>query len=252
MKQDIVQSVDRAFSLIEAIAEDQHNLMDIAKYVGLSKSTVHRLLQTLMYKGYVTQSEDSLYHLSTKFLYLSQQVVKDIDIIEIAKPHLKALNELTEEVVHLVMIEADSAVYIDKIEAKSNIRMYSYVGKRIPLTTSAVGKAYLAFTNRVSRDEFIEGLDEIKPLTEHTLTKAGLIQGLERTQQRGFAIDAEENEMGVICVAAPIYNHMGKIKYAVSISTPTFRMDEEKIASYGDAVKEATLKISKQIGYTER
>ena len=249
MKQEVVQSVDRALTILEAIGEGKNNLLEISKYLGLNKSTVHRLLHTLIYKGYVVQKEDTKYHLSSKLLHLSQQVVKDLDIIEIAKPHLKDLNTLSEEVVHLVMFEAGEAVYIDKMEAKSNIRMYSYIGKRIPLYSSAVGKAYLAFADEMKRQSYLDSFDHIEALTEFTLTKDGLINELSDIEKRGYALDREENELGVICVAAPIYDHRGEILYAISISTPKFRLTDDKLEAYGQAVVDVTNKISKVLGY---
>ncbi|MCH4886986.1 IclR family transcriptional regulator [Acidaminobacter sp. JC074] len=249
MKQEVVQSVDRALSILEAIGEGKNNLLEISKYLGLNKSTVHRLLHTLIYKGYVVQKDDSKYHLSSMLLNLSQKVVKDLDIIEISKPYLRELNDLSEEVVHLVMFERDEAVYIDKMEAKSNIRMYSYIGKRIPLYSSAVGKAYLAFSDHDSRQRYLETIDHIEPFTDFTLSKEGLVSELGDISKRGYAIDMEENELGVICVAAPIYDHRGQILYAISVSTPKFRLDDDKLKAYGQAVVQATNKISQVLGY---
>lgn len=252
MKQDVVQSVDRSFSILEAIADGKKNLLDIAQAVQLNKSTVHRLLQTLIYKGYVSQNEESSqYTLTTKVLHLGQKIIDDLDIIKIAKPQLNELNELTGEVVHLVMIEGVEAIYIDKMEARSNIRMYSYIGKSIPLFSSAVGKAYLAFSNQSIIDQQWPSMfSNVERFTEFTLIdESDLKEDLVRTRARGYAIDREENELGVICVAAPIYNHLGRIQYAISISTPKFRLDENKIDKFGTAVKKATIAISKKLGY---
>jgi len=251
MKQDIVQSVDRAFSIIEALGTGKKNLVELSNIVDLNKSTVHRLLHTLIHKGYVTQNEEtSQYALAPKFLHLGQQIIDDMDIISIAKPYLKSLNEYTGEVVHLVMIEGNFAIYIDKIEAKNNIRMYSYVGKRIPLFSSAVGKAYLTFSNEEEREKRLKHMiGEIEPFTEHTLTtKVALLEDFNQIRERGFSVDREENEYGIICVAAPIYNHLSKIEYAISISTPKFRMDDNKLIDFGKKVVEATEEISDKIG----
>lgn len=252
MKQEIVQSVDRSFSILEAIANGNKNLLEIAGVVDLNKSTVHRLLQTLIYRGYVMQDEQtSQYALTSKILHLGQKIIDDLDIIAIAKPYLNSLNDITGEVVHLVMIEGTEAIYIDKIEAKSNIRMYSYIGKSIPLFSSAVGKAYLAFSNQeIIKKQWQTVLSGAERFTEFTLVgEKELKDDLHKTVSRGYAIDREENELGVICVSAPIYNHLGKIQYAISISTPKFRLDEEKINKFGNAVKDATLEISKHLGY---
>ncbi|GAB6107263.1 IclR family transcriptional regulator [Fusibacter bizertensis] len=253
MKQeDTVQSVDRALSIVEVLSTGQKGLQEISNLVKLNKSTVHRLLQTLIFKGFVSQDQERMrYGLTTKILQLSQKIIEDLDVVTISKPYLQALNNQTEEVVHLVMIEGKDAVYIDKMEAKNNIRMYSYIGKRIPLFSSAVGKAYLAFSpefERASKWQMV--MDSIVPLTKNTIVdEEALLQELEQIRLRGFSIDNEENELGIICVAAPIYNHLGKVEYAISISTPKFRLTDDKLKEYGNLVKGVTAKISKELGY---
>ncbi len=255
MKQDIVQSIDRAFCIIEALGEGKKSLLEITKMVELNKSTVHRLLHTLIYKGYVIQDEsNSHYALTPKILHLGQQIIDDMDIIRVAKPYLNKLNEKTGEVVHLVMIEGNNAIYIDKIEAKNTIRMYSYVGKSIPLYSSAVGKAFLALSDDKTRERYWDVLlSNVEQFTEHTLmTEEALLKDFEGIRQRGYAIDKEENELGVICVAAPIYNHRKDIQYAISISTPKFRLTEEKIKAFGQAVVDTTAEISEKLGYVAK
>ncbi len=251
-QKDVVQSVDRALGILEALSEGQMGLQEISKCVGLNKSTVHRLLQTLMYKGFVKQDMERMqYGLTTKILQLSQKIIEDLDIVDISKTFLQTLNDQTEEVVHLVKFEENDAVYIHKIEAKNNIRMYSYIGKKIPLFSSAVGKAYLAFSSEAARkSKWQLILSSMERYTENTIiSEKGLLEELEIIKKRGFAIDNEENELGVICVAAPIYNYLGSIEYAISISTPKFRFSKEKLELFGQLVMETANEISKKLGY---
>jgi len=248
---DFVQSVERALDILDCLSSTKMNLNDISKIVNLNKSTVHRLLQTLISKGFVVQDETSAqYGLTTKLVELGQRVIDDLNIVELAKPTLLKLNQLTQEVVHLVMIDQEGAIYIDKIESSNNIRMYSYVGKRIPLHCSAVGKAYLAF----SKPALVESkwqpiIQALTYMTEFTLcTESALLHDLDLTRQRGYAIDNEENELGIICVAAPIYSHNKDIQYAISVSTPKFRITPTTLEAYGKAVVEATNEISARLG----
>lgn len=253
MKQEVVQSVDRSLTILEALGTGKKTLLEITNTVDLNKSTVHRLLQTLIYKSYVFQNEDGLYALTPKLLQLGQQIIEDMDIIAVAKPFLEQLNEATGEIVHLVMIENNDAIYIDKIEAKHNVRMYSYVGKKIPLFSSAVGKAYLAFSDLDHLPiQLSDVLSQAERFTEFTLvTETDLKHDLEKIKARGYSIDQEENELGVICVAAPIYDYKGQIKYAVSVSTPKFRLTDNKLDEYGNHVANTTLEISRKMGYTK-
>lgn len=252
MKPDVVQSVDRAFDILEALKDGEMGLVDLSKKVSLNKSTVHRLLNTLIYRGYVSQNpENNRYKLNLKFLELGTGVLNSLDIVSIAKPHISKLSEKTNEVVHLVLIEQDEIVYIDKIESNNTIRMHSYIGKRIPIYCTAVGKAYMA---HLKNDEFIDLWNIIKDklikLTENTITsKNNMLKELDTIRNNGFAVDNEENEEGVICVAAPIFNYNKNAKYAISISTPKLRIDEDRIKYFGQLVETAAKEISKELGY---
>lgn len=253
MKSDVVQSVDRAFDILEALRDEgEIGLVALSKKVGLNKSTVHRLLNTLIYRDYVNQnSENNKYKLTFKFLEIGNNCLNSLNIVSIAKPHIKKLSDKTNEVVHLVLIEKNEIVYIDKIESNNTIRMHSYIGKRIPIYSTAVGKAYMA---HLTKDEFLAMWGTMKnnfiKLTENTIiSKENMMKELDNIRDIGFAIDNEENEEGVICVAAPIFNYDESIKYAISISTPEMRIDEDKIKYFGKLVKETAKEISKDLGY---
>lgn len=253
MKPDVVQSIDRAFDILEALKAGEIGLIDLSKKVKLNKSTVHRLLNTLIYRGYVNQNPDNnRYKLSLKFLDIGNSVLNDLNIVSIAKPHIRRLSESTNEVVHLVSIEKDEVVYIDKIESKNTIRMHSFIGKRIPIYCTAVGKAYMSC---LENDEFLRLWnnfeDKLVKLTKNTITsKDAILKEITIIKNNGFAVDNEENEEGVICVAAPIFNYEGSVKYAISISTPKMRIDQNKIESFGKLVKETAKQISKDLGYS--
>jgi DNA-binding IclR family transcriptional regulator len=252
MKSDIVQSVDRTFDIIEALMSGEVGLVDLSKRVNLNKSTVHRLLNTLIYRGYVNQNEDNnKYKLTLKFLEIGSITLNSVDIVLIAKQHIKRLSEETNEVVHLVSIEKNEIVYIDKIESNNTIRMHSYIGKRIPIYCTAVGKAYMAHLDNDQFSKLWKSVkDDLNKLTENTIiSKDDMLKELNIIRHNGFAIDNEENEKGVICVAAPIFNYNKEIKYAISISTPKMRMDEDKIEYFGKLVKETSREISKDLGY---
>lgn len=252
MKQDVVQSVDRAFNIIEALRDGEIGLIDLSKRVGLNKSTVHRLLNTLIYKGYVNQNpENNKYNLSLKFLVIGNKLLTSLDIISIAKPHISKLSEKTNEVVHLVLIDKDEIVYIDKEESNNTIRMHSYIGKRIPIYCTAVGKSYMANLNDNEFSEVWNNIEnKLVKLTENTImSKAEMLTEINKIKKVGYSIDNEENEKGVICVSAPILNKDKSVKYAISISTPKMRIDENKIEYFGKLVQETAKAITKDLEY---
>lgn len=248
----LVQSVDRAFSILEALSDGEIGLVELSKRVGLNKSTVYRLLNTLISKGYVSQNFDnSKYKLTLKTLQIGSKVQSNLNIVNIAKPYIQQLSLDTNEVVHLVHIENNELIYIDKIESNNTIRMHSYIGKSIPLYSSAVGKAYLA---HLKENDFLSIWNDLQnniiEFTRNTITtKERMLKEIAAIRKQGYAIDNEENEEGVICVASPIFNFNKELNYAISISTPKMRINQEKISFFGSLVKETSKKISKELGY---
>ena len=211
----------------------------------MNKTTVHRLLNSLLYMGYVRQdTQTSRYSLSFKIWDIANQFVSKIDIVEEARPSLRELAAKTGETVHLVQIDGIHAIYIAKEESENSVRLVSMVGKRIPLYCSGVGKALLA---DMSDDEIksIWDKSDKTPLTEHTITDfSKFMQEIEEIRKRGYAMDNEEYELGVRCVAASIKHGEQKPQYAFSISAPIHRMDEKRmkeIAKYALAMKEINL-----------
>lgn len=249
---DIVQSVDRALSILEVLADYSKGLgvTEISDKVGLHKSTVYRLLSTLLYKSYVMQDhETNKYKLTMKLFELGNKKTKDMNILTASKPYTKELMEKVNEVIHLVIREGNNTVYIDKVEADNTIRMASTIGTRSPLYSTSVGKVILAHLT----DEEVEAIwnnSNIVKRTENTITNLEeMKKELKKVKQQGYAIDNEENEIGVRCVGSPLFNRFGDIEGAISISGPTIRVTEEAVEDFAkDVVKYADL-ISRELGY---
>lgn len=246
-----IQVADRIFSVLERLAEKGSvGLLELSKELKLNKSTTHRLLNSLMYMGYVKQDEDSLkYELTYKICRVANNLMGHVDLIQIAKPYLKELSRKTGETVHLVEREGDMAVYIDKVENSTNtVRLVSKIGKNIPLYCSGVGKAILAEMPEEKVRE-IWNKSEIIDYTDKTITTfEELLEKLETVRKKGYAMDDEENEIGVRCVAVALSDIAGKNRYAISISAPEIRMTDEKIQICAKALKEAKRKIKNAWG----
>lgn len=250
--QDIVQSVERSLSILEALSdyEDGLGITEISEKVGLHKSTVHRLLSTLIQKGYVEQSEETnRYKLTLKLFELGSKKVGKIDVVNVAKPYLRDLMKMTNEVVHLVIRDGNEIVYVDKVESESTIRMYSRIGKRSPIYCTAVGKAMLSYMT----DEQVEQIwnqSDIKKFTEKTITNLEEFkEHLKVVREKGYAIDEQENEIGIRCVGAAILNYKGEVCSAISISGSIISFTEDKIDGFAKILIEYVGKISKELGY---
>ena len=246
-----IQVSERIFSTIEYLADHgATGLQELSAALELNKSTVHRILNSLICMDYVRQDpETSKYSLSFKICALSNQILSQNSIIDLTRPYIKELSISSGETVHLVQIDGINATYIDKVEALQNsVRMISMVGKSIPLYCSGVGKALLADMP----DEKIEAIwkqSAIKPLTEYTITTyVDFLKLIEETRRTGYAMDNEENELGVRCIAVSLKNYSGKSKYAISISAPKDRMSDERVQELKPMILTTKRQIETEIG----
>ena len=236
-----IQVADRLFGAMELLAENgDAGVMEVSTALGLNKSTAHRVLNSLIYMGYARQNEETgRYEPSLKVVDLANQVMKHVDIVQVVRPYLRRLMELTDETVHFVERDGADAVYIDKVESYRNgIQMVSRIGSRIPLYCSGVGKAIAAELDEHEVEE-IWNRSRILPLTPYTITDfEAFRRELSEIRERGYALDNEENENGVRCIAVSLKDYTGRVKYAFSISAPVSRMDNERIRQLAGYVLE--------------
>jgi DNA-binding IclR family transcriptional regulator len=246
-----VQAVSHCLALIDALAsKDQaRGVTDLAAELRLAKSTVYRLLQTLVVHGYAVQdARTGRYRLGLKLLELGSAVLGGLSIRTIAQPHLQALMEATNETVQLGVLEGHEVVYADKIDSQQTIRMYSRVGRRSPLHCTALGKVLLAY--QLAGD--VRGLlaSELRRCTARTITTAGrLREELERIRREGYALDNEEFEEGLRCVAAPVRDHTEAVVASLGVAGPAARLGPARLPVLIKRVTEAADAVSADLGY---
>ena len=252
MAERYVQTLERSLDILEVLAQSEESLgvTVIGNKVSLHKSTVHRILQTLCYRGYVQREKDSeRYHLGIKIVELGIKFFNDLEIRKVAAPYLGKLAKSFDEVVHLVLADDGEVVYIDKRESSQVISLHSKVGRRAPMHCTAVGKAMLSALS----EEEVRRILKVKGMpgfTDRTITDpAKLIEQLKEIRATGIAIESEENEVGILCVSTPIYDYSGSVIGAISVSGPANRLREKGIERIGDEIKKAGIEISSQLGY---
>ncbi len=251
MAESSVQSLKRAFALLELLSTKKEGarLSEIARDACLHKSTAHRLLASLIDLGYVqkTDERECFYQLTWKLYEIAGRMLGNADIIAIARPILDGLRDACRETVHLVTRDGADIVYLYKAESESNAYyMASRIGMRRPLHCTAAGKAILAMleADDVAR---IWDMSDKQALTEHTITSLdALSRELAVTRQRGYAIDDEENEAGLRCIAAAIRERTGRCRFAFSVSAPSTRMSDHRMAELAPLVREASQTIARQ------
>lgn len=246
-----VQSVERTFKLIELLsAKKEMAIKELSEKAGLHKATVFRLLSTLSGLGYVTQNPATeKYGLSPKFLRISSKLLENFDIREQVRPFLERLSKSCGETVHLVERSGKNVVYIDKFEApKSSIRMVSRIGMSLPMPNTAVGKAIMAELGADEVKKIWDRCDIIK-YTENTITSFDkFIKEIESVRKNGYAVDNEENENGVFCIAATLPRIGDNPSYAFSISAPIQRADAETVEKNIGLLKETQKAICEFLG----
>lgn len=251
-KQRSVQSVDRVLDIMEALADTPRGLClsDVATKSVLHASTAHRLLQVLIQRGYVSKdTETNRYRLTMRMFTLGSCVVGGMNILSVARPYLEHLSDLTSEAVHLVVRDNDEVVYLHKEDATSSaIRMASQVGLRNPMYCTGVGKAILAALD----DEEINaiwGRNYATKFTKNTIVELDqLHQEIERIRFHGYAIDNEEHERGISCLAAAIKDIQERPIAALSISAPTARLSPKNIELYAPHIIRTAKEIATLIG----
>lgn len=247
-----VKSVERALQLIGLLAEESRevSLTEISNKLGWPKSTTHGIISTLCDYRFVDQSpQTGWYRLGIRLFELGHKVGQNWDIREIARPVMQKLNEKFGEMVQLATEDAGEVFYIEKIDSVHIIRIVSDIGKRLPMHCSGLGKAMLAYRSQaeVKRVLTQKGM---KIMTQHTIT--GLIEmnrELEKVRKQGFAIDDQEIMLGLRCVAAPIRDGNGDVRYGISVSGLAERLTGDYFERIKNGVIEAAAEISQLMGY---
>lgn len=245
-----VQSIDRALDIIEKLVKGEKSMgvTEISDSLGLHKSTVYRLLATLVYRGYVEQDENGAYKVGLKLFEIGGNVLNKMDLRKRIKPYLINLQEETRETVHLGILDKGEVIYIDKEETTETIRMYSEIGGRVKAYCTSLGKVLLAYNN-IDINRLYPG-DCLQRYTENTIAdKKLLIEHLLSVKKQGYAIDDQEQELGIRCIGGPIFNFNGDIIAAFSIAGPTTRITKERVLSLAKIIMKYSKIISSSFGY---
>lgn len=248
---EAVSSVMKVFHILQALGEQKAiGVSDLSQRLMMSKATTYRFLQTMKALGYVSQQgEDDKYALTLKLFELGAQALEYVDLIELADREMRKISEQTNEALHLGTLDENAIIYIHKIDSGYNLRMQSRIGRRNPLYSTAIGKVLLSGRDESFIRQTLAGINFI-PHTAKTLQNIDqLLAELEQVREQHFAEDNEEQEFGLRCIAAPVYDRLGHIIAAVSISFPTIRFDEQRKADYVALLQQAGKQVSLQLGY---
>ncbi len=250
-----VQSIDRALALIEILSRQPKGLPlgELADAAGLHVSTVHRLLGALSAWGYVEKDgETGRYRLTARLFEVGSRVMGGRNLLSVSRPFLERLADRTGETVHLVARHRDEVVYLWKESPEQGVVCMSFhVGMHNPMYCTGVGKSILAYLPQWEREGIWRRCRPV-PRTEHTICSyTEMEKELERVREAGWAVDQEENEPGVVCVAAPVFDFSGTPVGAVSVSGPARELDTARREALAGMVTACTREISGLLGAEE-
>jgi IclR family transcriptional regulator, KDG regulon repressor len=253
---NLVQTIERVSLILAMVGQNPQgmSIRDLSAGLKLPKGTVHRLLSSLSYVGYIRQDrETKIYFLGLKLMALSTQLSNQLDFRKIAEPFLRDLAEKTKQTAHMVILDRNEVVYIEKIETQQQeggLKMASRVGSRNPVHSSAVGKALLAYSPEEVVEDFLKEAG-LPRRTANTITAPGAFRAhLKIVRGQGYSMDDEENEKGIRCLGAPIFDGSGRPVAAISVSGSVFQMTRKFVQ---DVVKKevmaAASEISRRLGF---
>lgn len=251
-KTGAIKAVVKAANVINLLADqgEPMSLTGMSAELGMSKSTLHGIVSTLVMMKFLGQDQETgYYRLGTRLFEIGVRMSGQWDVRRIAYPFILELVAELGETVHMAILDDFEVLYIDKHEASSSIRIVTDVGVRLPAHCTALGKALLSGLNE--RDfRYMVRRKGLKRYTEFTVTDPDrLWADMERIRGCGYAVDEQEYVEGLRCVAVPIRNHAGHIAAALSISGPVSRMRDEKVDRCKISLKKAGAAISARMGY---
>ncbi len=250
---NIDKTLSKGLAILEKMSQmdSPAGVSELARSSNLTKSNVHRLLQSLKKLGYIRQCTcSSAYELTPKMWEIGSSYLSHTDIHAAAFDEMHSLGRASKETIHLSVLDNHDVIYIGKIDSRLPLRAYSQLGARAPIYAVATGKAILAH----QRPEDLEDIlpTTLEPYTDRTLAKKEkLMEELERVRENGYAINIGEWRTGINGIAAPVWNASREVCIGIGITGPAERLCLSSLLDFAPIVVQAAKRISRKIGYTD-
>ncbi len=244
------QTVQKAMNLLEALVRSgqPRRLTELARQLGLTKPNVYRLLSTLTVLGYVKKDPDtSLYSPTLKLWEMGSLLVRDVDLVSVAGPHLRRLCEQCHESVQLAVFDTGFTVYVDKVDSAQPLKAITTIGSRVPATATSTGKAMLAWLPSESLDAAFHHVKRYTPLT--LIRRKDIERDLEETRKRGYALNRGEFRVGVCGIGAPVRDRSGGVVASIGIWGAEKNILGPRREELAELAVAAARDISRDLGY---
>lgn len=249
-----MQSIHRAAQILRAFSREkkQLSLTELHKMTGVGKSSLQRLLSTLVYEGLLQKNEETkLYQLGLDLLFLGELVEKNSSLLTIAVPIMKRINESTKEVVSLSIIEGQKRKCIYSLESHHELAALIFAGQISPLYAGASAKVLMAYLPLEDQEEYLQGV-ALEKLTEHTIeSKEALKRDLKKIREQGYGISYGERVRGAVSISAPVFTPFSEIFASVSITIPTIRLEDYNVEALVKELLEGTAEITRKLRPTD-
>ena len=242
-----IQSLARGLKILDILAQSREgvSITELASTLRVDKGSASRLVSTLAHYAYAEKDDTTRrFHLGPQVVRLSLSVLSRFSLREAARPFLQQLMERTGECAHLAVPAMGKVLYIEQVESPATLRVNAQVGSLNPLHCTALGKALLAFGD-------LELPASLESFTPNTLkTHDALRKNLEQVRRQGYALDDEEFDLGVCCIAVPVFDHSGRVVGSIGISGPATRITARQLPNLAACVVEAGKALSERISFT--
>ncbi|MGI5215398.1 IclR family transcriptional regulator [Plantactinospora sp. CA-290183] len=244
-----LRTVERTVGVLQALAASPSgaSLTELVKATGIPTTTLHRMLGVLRGSALVRETADGRYALAAGTMTLARSYLDGLDMRQEALKVMRPLSSQTGETCHLGVLALVHVVYIEKVDSPSPVRMHSRVGQTNPALTTAIGRAILAHSPAHVLDAVLEAQGR---LSEEPVARAEVDALLADVRADGYARDLQESELGICCVAAPVFDHAGHVVAGLSVSAPATRFGTEAADRFGPQVRAAAAELSGQLGWS--
>jgi DNA-binding IclR family transcriptional regulator len=254
IKTKSVPALDRALQILEMLANSKTGLTlaEITRNLGLAKSSAHYLLLTLVRRGYLHRNRQTgRYMFGLKLFTLANMALGGLELRQQAAPFLIALGQRTELTINMAILDLNEVVLIEKVEPRGIFRLATWVGQRLPVHCTGLGKALLAFLPEPELDRIIKhGL--LRHNENTIVSPRKLKEHLALVRKLGYAVDDEEANIGLRGIGAPVQDSLGQAIASISVSGTTTQITPENLASFAEKVKQTGIAISQQLGFDPR
>jgi len=255
LKEYSVPSIERALSILQCLGVSKRgfSISELGRRLKIPKSSTHLILTTLERRGFLQKNtQTGRYHFGLQLVSLSRSALENLDLREEARPFLRSLMQESGLTVHMAVLERDEAVIIEKVEAPGFVRLASWIGRRLDVNCSGVGKVLIAFLPNDDLDYLLRTKAFARHNSRTIISKGALRRELMLVKQSGYALDNEEDEPGVCCIGAPVFDENNRTVAAISVAGTTSQVGLDRVPILARQVMRVARAISARLGYVSQ